>query len=136
MATPLPDGVDDVDYGTASLTATGGTGAYAWALAAGSDPLPTGLALAASGDITGMPTAPGTSNFTVEVTSGAQTATQALSITVDDPLHSVGEDRYVLVGQTGAARLAVVVHTEQEDRIRIISAREAARSERKAYEDG
>lgn len=60
-----------------------------------------------------------------------------LSMTIADPLHSVGEHRYVLLGQSVAGRLLVVVHvTPDEVRIRIISARVATRSERRAYEDG
>ena len=81
--TSLPDGVENEDYGTVTLTAVGGSGSYAWALTVGSDPLPTGLSLAANGDITGTPTVAGTSNFTVEVTSGTRTQRSSLlSITV------------------------------------------------------
>ena len=58
-----------------------------------------------------------------------------LSITIDDPLHSIGEERYVLTGQSHRGRLLVVVHTEREDRIRIISARLATNKERKQYEE-
>jgi Tol biopolymer transport system component len=78
----LPNGVLNADYGTQSLAATGGTGSFAWTLAAASGPLPTGLSLAGNGDITGAPTTAGTQAFTVQVTSGAQTTQQPLSITV------------------------------------------------------
>jgi uncharacterized DUF497 family protein len=57
-----------------------------------------------------------------------------LSITIDDPGHSVGEDRFVTVGTSVSDRLIVVVHTEHDDIIRIISARKATRHERKQYE--
>ena len=57
-----------------------------------------------------------------------------LSSTIDDPLHSVNEERYVLIGQSHRTRLLVVVHTERGDRIRIISARLATAMERKQYE--
>ena len=57
-----------------------------------------------------------------------------LSITIDDPGHSLGEDRFVTVGTSVSGRLIVVVHTEQADIIRIISARKATRHERKQYE--
>lgn len=80
--TSLPDGVNDVGYGVQTLEATGGDGTYSWALTLGSGPLPPGLTLATNGDITGTPTAVGTSGFTVEVASGNQIVTQALSITV------------------------------------------------------
>ena len=58
-----------------------------------------------------------------------------LSTTIDDPLHSAGEKRYVLTGLSHRGRLLVVVHTERGDRIRIISARLATNKERKQYEE-
>ncbi|MBM4020049.1 MAG: BrnT family toxin [Planctomycetes bacterium] len=57
-----------------------------------------------------------------------------LSITISDPLHSEDEERFVLIGRSLRNRLLVVVHTERGDRIRIISARPATRSERLRYE--
>ena len=66
----------------------------------------------------------------------ASTAFQdLLSSTIDDPLHSAGEERYVLSGQSHRGRLLVVVHTERGDRIRIISARLATNKERRQYEE-
>jgi uncharacterized DUF497 family protein len=59
-----------------------------------------------------------------------------LSRTIDDPLHSEDEDRYVIVGQSLQRRLLVVVHTIRGDTIRIISARVATPTERKDYEEG
>ncbi len=59
----------------------------------------------------------------------------ALSITIGDPLHSEDEERFVLVGHSRRNRLLVVVHTYRGDRIRIISARPAARGERTRYEE-
>ncbi len=59
-----------------------------------------------------------------------------LSRTIPDPLHSEDEDRFVIVGESGRRRLLVVVFTECEDKIRIISARPAMRGERKDYEEG
>jgi uncharacterized protein len=58
-----------------------------------------------------------------------------LSITIDDPLHSEDEDRFVLLGTSSRNRLLVVAHTERGDRIRIISARPATRRERLRYEE-
>jgi uncharacterized protein len=58
-----------------------------------------------------------------------------LSKTIDDPLHSDNEERFVLIGQSLAGRLLVVVHTERGDRIRIISARLATSKERVRYEE-
>ena len=57
------------------------------------------------------------------------------SRTIDDPLHSDDEERYVILGESDRRRLLVVVFTEREDRIRIISANRATRQERKNYEE-
>ncbi len=59
----------------------------------------------------------------------------AMSIVIGDPLHSVDEERFVLLGQSCRNRLLVVVHTERGNRIRLISARPANRKERKYYEE-
>jgi len=59
-----------------------------------------------------------------------------LSFTVSDPDHSDNEFRFVIVGQSFQGNLLVVVHSELEDSIRIISARQATRREREAYEQG
>ena len=58
----------------------------------------------------------------------------SLAVTVSDPDHSVGEERFITIGQSRSARLLVVCHTEQGDTIRIISARRATAYERKDYE--
>lgn len=52
-----------------------------------------------------------------------------LAMTISDPDHSVGEARFATLGRTVAGRLVVVIHTEQEDIVRIISAREASTHE-------
>ena len=57
-----------------------------------------------------------------------------LSLTIPDPAHSEEESRFILVGMSAGGRLVVVAHTERQDRIRLISAREASRRERRAYE--
>lgn len=57
-----------------------------------------------------------------------------LSATIGDPDHSQEEDRYILLGETYQGRLVVVVHTDREETVRIISARLATRRERKSYE--
>lgn len=58
-----------------------------------------------------------------------------LALTIDDPDHSREEDRFITLGVSGGNRLLVVVHTDREDRIRIISARPATRRERRSYEE-
>ena len=59
-----------------------------------------------------------------------------LSLTGYDPGHSDGEDRYITMGESADGRLLIVSHTDRGGAIRIISAREATRRERKDYEDG
>jgi len=79
----LPSGALNVFY-SKTLAAAGGTAPYTgWAITAGA--LPAGLSLnTTTGAITGTPTAPGTANFTVQVTDSATlTASKALSITVN-----------------------------------------------------
>jgi uncharacterized DUF497 family protein len=52
-----------------------------------------------------------------------------------DPDHSEDEDRFLLLGLSAKLRLLVVCHTyrEEDEVIRLISARTADRSERKQY---
>ena len=57
------------------------------------------------------------------------------SITFSDPDHSVSEDRLVIIGHSQRGRLLFVSHTDTNDQVRIISAREATRRERKVYEN-
>lgn len=58
-----------------------------------------------------------------------------LSITFRDPDHSADEERFVIIGHSHRGRLLFVSHTDQDDRPRIISAREVTRRERKVYEN-
>ncbi len=59
-----------------------------------------------------------------------------LSRTIADPDHYEEEDRFVLLGITAQDQLVVVVHTEQEeDVIRLVSARLATATERRDYEE-
>ena len=55
---------------------------------------------------------------------------------VDDPRHSGGEERYVLLGHSQGQRLVAVMFTELGEAVRIISARKATRRERRDYEKG
>ena len=59
-----------------------------------------------------------------------------LSLTIEDPLHSEDEKRFVIIGESNKGRLLVVVHTERGDTIRILSARPATPHERHDYEEG
>ncbi len=58
-----------------------------------------------------------------------------LAGTLPDP-DSEGEYRFVTTGLSARGRLLVVVSSEARHTIRIISAREANRREKKAYEEG
>jgi uncharacterized protein len=51
-----------------------------------------------------------------------------------DPVHSLGEARFVTVGLSSAGGLIVVSHLELGDELRLISARKATAQERKTYE--
>ena len=57
------------------------------------------------------------------------------SMLIPDPLHSEDEERFTLLGQSTRNRLLVVVHTEREGSIRLISVRLATANERKTYEE-
>lgn len=60
----------------------------------------------------------------------------SLAVTFADPDHSVGEARWLTFGLSVNRRLLVVTHAERAGRVRIISAREATKHERKIYEEG
>ncbi|GAA4424753.1 hypothetical protein GCM10023090_18690 [Acidovorax lacteus] len=85
-STSLPGGTRTVAY-NASVTASGGTTPYSYAVTAGA--LPGGLTLSTNGVITGTPTTVGTFNFSITATdastgTGPYTGTRAYSITVAD----------------------------------------------------
>jgi uncharacterized DUF497 family protein len=55
----------------------------------------------------------------------------------DDPAHSTGEQREIIIGTSSAGRLLLISFTEnvELELIRIISARQADSAERHAYEE-
>jgi len=53
----------------------------------------------------------------------------------DDPDHSIGEHRELIFGRSAQARFLLVSFVERDEAIRIIHAREAAKSERRKYEE-
>jgi uncharacterized protein len=57
-----------------------------------------------------------------------------LAMTLPDPEHSEGEERYLRLGYSTRQRLLVVSYTERQGKTRIISARKAMRKERQTYE--
>ena len=60
----------------------------------------------------------------------------SLSATGNDPDHSLDERRFVTFGISSSGRLLVVAHLQDDDVIRIVTARLATRAERKLYEEG
>lgn len=54
----------------------------------------------------------------------------------DDPDHSTGEYREIIIGQSAGSRLLLVSFTERsEDVVRIVNARPAEPDERRDYEE-
>lgn len=77
----LPAGVFGSPYPSTTVSASGGVGAYTYAITAGS--LPTGLTISSAGVISGTPTAAGTFNITITATDSlGYTGSQAYSIGV------------------------------------------------------
>ena len=58
-----------------------------------------------------------------------------LSRTFDDPDHSTGEQRFIIIGHSERNRLLFVCHADDERIVRLISAREVTRNERKYHEE-
>jgi uncharacterized protein len=71
----------------------------------------------------------------VAFTEAATVFGDPLSETFPDPDHSTGEFRNVTVGLSVASRLLIVGHTDRDDAIRIITARQATPRERRYYEN-
>jgi uncharacterized DUF497 family protein len=59
-----------------------------------------------------------------------------LAATIPDPSHSYFEIRFLTMGVSSQGRLLVVSHTEDDESLRLISAREATAQERRRYESG
>lgn len=53
---------------------------------------------------------------------------------VDDPGHSGQEQRYAAFGRTNNGRLLFIIFTRRDEQIRIISARDQDKKERRQYE--
>ncbi|ELS03959.1 hypothetical protein Xen7305DRAFT_00036850 [Xenococcus sp. PCC 7305] len=59
-----------------------------------------------------------------------------LSLMIEDPLHSISEERFIIIGKSNRQKTIVVVYAERGNVIRIISARLATSREKKTYEEG
>lgn len=93
---------------SASVTGSGGTSGYSFAVTAGA--LPAGLTLASNGTLSGTPTASGTFNFTITATdsstgTGPYTGAKAYTLTVDAPA--------VIVAPTSLTAATVGASTHQ-----------------------
>jgi uncharacterized DUF497 family protein len=58
-----------------------------------------------------------------------------LAVTFDDLVHSVQEQREIIIGNSNQGRLLFVCFAEYNSIVRLISARDATRQERKNYEN-
>lgn len=58
------------------------------------------------------------------------------AVLFDDPDHSEAEDRFLIIGMSSEKGVCIVSHCyrSEDERIRIISARKAIRTERSIYE--
>ena len=54
-------------------------------------------------------------------------------LVLDDPKHSAFEERWAAFGKTDTGRILVVIFTKRKDLIRVISARDMNKRERKFY---
>jgi uncharacterized DUF497 family protein len=59
-----------------------------------------------------------------------------LATTIPDPDHSEGEERFLTTGFSDRQRILIVWHTNREEGVRLIGAREAMPHERRIYESG
>ncbi len=57
------------------------------------------------------------------------------SLTIPDPTHSHSESRFITLGSSHNKKILVVVHTDRNEKIRIISARPASKKERQQYQE-
>ena len=70
----------------------------------------------------------------ISFNEAATVFSDTLSMTYDDPDHSEDEERFITIGFSDSGKLLMVSHTEQNDRIRIVSARKVKPKERKQHE--
>ena len=72
----------------------------------------------------------------VDFQEAATVFTDPLSATFPSEDHSESEARFLTIGESAKEELLVVAHTEEDNIIRIISARRATGQERRFYEKG
>ena len=57
------------------------------------------------------------------------------ALTINDPDHSAQENRFLTTGYSSRQRLIIVAHTDRDERVRLISARDVTATERHVYEE-
>ena len=68
----------------------------------------------------------------VSFSHAEQALCDPLAVTIEDP-DVIGEQRFVSLGMDALGRVLVVVHTQREERTRVISARNASQGESEQY---
>lgn len=60
------------------------------------------------------------------------------AVLFDDPDHSIGEERFLIIGMVKSQKICIVSHCyrDNDNVIRIISARQATKNEKKTYLKG
>jgi uncharacterized DUF497 family protein len=71
----------------------------------------------------------------VDFREAATVFDDTLSTTFPDHDHSSSEPRFLTIGMSAVGRVLVVSHAEAGNHIRLISARETTRRERRFYEE-
>jgi len=68
----------------------------------------------------------------VSFSHAEQALRDPMAVTIEDP-DAIGEQHFVSLGMDALGRVLVVVHTQREERTRVISARKASRGESEQY---
>ena len=68
----------------------------------------------------------------VSFSHAEQALRDPMAVTIEDP-DAIGEQLFVSLGMDVLGRVLVVVHTQREERTRVISARKASRGESEQY---
>jgi len=68
----------------------------------------------------------------VSFSHAEQALRDGMALTVEDP-DAIEEQRFLTLGMDALGRILVVVHTQREERTRVISARKASRGEAEQY---
>ena len=63
---------------------------------------------------------------------GVETLFEGYTVTIEDTREDYGEMRFITLGLLNG-RVVVVVHTERQDAIRLVSVRKATKYEERAY---